>query len=116
MSPVPAAASLMLVVILSWGGSENASKKKTIERADLELLSARQYCLLLLAAARTGHHYSVEARKSGLKRHYQETVLYFLNEGYEIREDNRPVGRTLPDRNDHAARVWRHRFIDCLRK
>ena len=116
MNSILVAASLIFVVISSCGGSENASREKTIDRAQLKLLSARQYCVLILAASRKGHQYPLEARKSGLNRHYKETVLYFLSQGYEIRDDNEPRVRTLPARNDPSGRIWRHLLMDCFGK
>ena len=116
MNSILVAASLIFIVISSCGGSENASREKTIDRAQLKLLSARQYCVLILAASRKGHQYPLEARKSGLNRHYKETVLYFLSQGYEIRDDNEPRVRTLPARNDPSGRIWRHLLVDCFGK
>lgn len=89
-------------------------RAKSIERAQVELLSARHYCELLLAAGRAGNRYSLEERRSGLKRHYLETQVQLLERGYRILDSEKHPGRIALARASRTERIWWRRLKDCF--
>ena len=111
--------SLVIFALSAWAGlspcmASQPSTPKSIEREQIEFLSARQYCALLLAASRAGRKYSLDERRSGLKKHRSETELRFLQQGYTILDGGRRPRRLTLARDERAARILWHHLYECF--